>query len=136
MGKQLASDTLRLRQYLSVAWSDGIEKMAGMLRSADEIADQTAGERAQHMIKTSRLVKTKQEMANRPIQVPGLLLQCRKRESCMHRMCRGRLSCIVHTHGSCAFGGVILASLGHSMRSEVPAECCLGEVNPLVSTYL
>lgn len=37
---------------MSTAWNDGIEKMAGMLKSADDINDQTAGERAQHIIKT------------------------------------------------------------------------------------
>ena len=37
---------------MSTAWNDGIEKMAGVLKSADDINDQTAGERAQHLIKT------------------------------------------------------------------------------------
>ena len=60
-----------LRQYLSTAWSDGIERMAGMLKSADDINDQTAGERAQHIIKTHRLVKTKRELAERPVKEPG-----------------------------------------------------------------
>ena len=97
-GKHLAANILRSRQYLSAAWSDGVEKMAGMLKSADEMADQSAGERAQHLIKTRRLVNTKQELVNRPIKVPGQLLQCGCK--CRRAVCAGyAAACSVgHAH--------------------------------------
>jgi len=49
----------------SAEWSEGMEKMAGMFKTAEALNDAAVGEGMQHLVKTQRLVQTKHVFVNR-----------------------------------------------------------------------